>query len=227
MSCARTVTWGRWRRPSETPWSPRSPQRAATRSAPPVAWASAEPRSTARSGPSTSSNPTEGRPWEGPVTSEPFTPGTGDTEPSPRPVVVFGATGGQGGAVVTALLDTSRRVRALVRDKTSRGAVALAERGIELAQADLSDAAALASAMRGAASAFAVTTPFEAEPEQEVAQGEAIISAAQDARLPHLLFTSVASADRDTGIPHFDSKARIESRLRGGDLEYTIVAPTY
>ena len=143
------------------------------------------------------------------------------------PVVVLGATGGQGGAVVCALRERGVRVRAVVRDTSSRRARALAEQDIELARADLTDAEALTAAMRDAAAAFAVTTPFEAGTDQEVAQGEAIISAAGQAQVPHLVLASVASADQDTGIPHFDSKARIEERLRSSGLEHTIVAPTY
>jgi uncharacterized protein YbjT (DUF2867 family) len=144
-----------------------------------------------------------------------------------RPVAVMGATGGQGGAVLLALRDAGRQVRAVVRDRRSRGARRLVEQDVELAEADLTDSAALTAALHGASAAFAVTTPFEAGPDQEVAQGEAIIAAAAGARLPHLVLASVASADQHTGIPHFDSKARIESRLLAADLEHTIVAPTY
>lgn len=148
-------------------------------------------------------------------------------ESTAPPVVVMGATGGQGGAVLTALRDAGHPVRAVVRDPGSRGARRLAEQDVELATADLTDVAALTAALRGATAAFAVTTPFEAGPDQEVAQGEAIIAAAGSARLPHLVFASVASADQHTGIPHFDSKARIEDQLRSADVEHTIVAPTY
>lgn len=148
-------------------------------------------------------------------------------ESNAPPVVVMGATGGQGGAVLTALRDAGHPVRAVVRDPDSRGARRLAEQDVELATADLTDTAALTAALRGATAAFAVTTPFEAGPDQEVAQGEAVIAAAGSARLPHLVFASVASADQHTGVPHFDSKARIEDRLRSADIEHTIVAPTY
>ena len=46
-----------------------------------------------------------------------------------RPVLVLGATGGQGGAVAAALIQAGCPVRALVRDPSSAGAVELAGAG--------------------------------------------------------------------------------------------------
>ena len=60
-----------------------------------------------------------------------------------------------------------------------------------------------------------------------MAQGRAIVAAAVDARVPHLVFSSVAGADQHTGVPHFDSKAIIEKDLAASGLPYTITAPTY
>ena len=91
----------------------------------------------------------------------------------------------------------------------------------------LSTTEALAVAMRGVAGVFAVTTPFEAGVDAEVAQGRAIVAAAIDERVPHLVFSSVAAADQHTGVPHFDSKAIIETELAASGAPYTITAPTY
>jgi uncharacterized protein YbjT (DUF2867 family) len=74
---------------------------------------------------------------------------------------------------------------------------------------------------------FAVTTPFEAGVDAEVAQGRAIVAAAIDQQVPHLVFSSVAGADQQTGVPHFDSKAIIETELAASGVPYTITAPTY
>src|SRR6185503_12374994 len=46
-------------------------------------------------------------------------------------------------------------------------------------------------------------------------------------RISHFVFSSVGSADRRTGIPHFDSKFRIEEHLRGTGLRYTILRPVF
>ncbi|MEW2288462.1 NmrA family NAD(P)-binding protein [Streptomyces sp. NPDC047841] len=144
-----------------------------------------------------------------------------------QPVLVLAATGGQGGAVTDALLGRRARVRALVRDPGRSSARELAERGVEVVAGSLGDRASLASAMRGVAGVFAFTTPFEAGVDAEVDQGRAILAAAADARVPHLVFSSVAGADQDSGVPHFQSKARIEAELAAGDVPYTILGPTY
>ncbi|WP_225810090.1 NmrA/HSCARG family protein [Streptomyces spinosus] len=144
-----------------------------------------------------------------------------------QPVLVLAATGGQGGAVTDALLGRRARVRALVRDPGRGSARELAERGVEVVAGSLSDRASLASAMRGVAGVFAFTTPFEAGVDAEVEQGRAILAAATDARVAHLVFSSVAGADQDSGVPHFESKARIEAELAAGDVPYTILGPTY
>lgn len=143
------------------------------------------------------------------------------------PILVLGATGGQGGAVVRALQERKATIRALVRRPDSPRAQALAADGVEVVAGTLDDRAALRSAMDGVGAAFAVTTPFEAGTDAEVAQGRAIIGAAGDARLPHLVFSSVAGADASTGVPHFESKGVIEAELRASGLHHGVVAPTY
>lgn len=152
---------------------------------------------------------------------------TASSEPSEWPVLVLGATGGQGGAVVDALLAAGRPVRAALRSPGSGSARRLEERGVQIVPGSLDDRAALTAAMRGVAGVFALTTPFEAGPDAELAQGRAQLAAAQDARVPHLVFSSVAGADQSTGVPHFDSKAVVERQLAAGDVQYTILGPTY
>ncbi|MFE6666591.1 NmrA/HSCARG family protein [Streptomyces sp. NPDC057697] len=142
-------------------------------------------------------------------------------------IAVLGATGGQGGAVVAALLEAGHPVRAVVRDPGGGRARSLAAAGAEVVPGDLFDAVSLAEAFRGTTAAFAVTTPFQDGLDAEVAQGEAIVRAASDAALPHLVMASVAGADRDTGVPHFETKARTEELLAASGLPATVVAPTY
>lgn len=142
-------------------------------------------------------------------------------------IAVLGATGGQGGAVAAALLEAGRAVRAVVRDPGSGRAKALAAAGAEVVPGNLFDAGSLAEAFLGTTAAFAVTTPFQDGLDAEVAQGAAIVRAAEDVALPHLVLASVASADRGTGIPHFETKARTEELLAGSGLPATVVAPTY
>jgi uncharacterized protein YbjT (DUF2867 family) len=72
-----------------------------------------------------------------------------------------------------------------------------------------------------------MTTPFEAGVERETAQGITITEAAKIAGVGHLVYSSVASADRATGIPHFDSKYEVEKYIVSSGVPYTIIAPVY
>jgi uncharacterized protein YbjT (DUF2867 family) len=142
------------------------------------------------------------------------------------PILVFGATGTQGGAVARELLARGVAVQALVRRPDSERAKMLAELGARLVVGDLGDERSLVAALSSVAVAYAITTPFEAGADAEVRQGEAIIRAAVAAGLPWLILASVAGAGR-AEVPHFRSKARIEDTLRAAAVPWTIVAPSY
>lgn len=142
-------------------------------------------------------------------------------------LLILGATGGQGGAVTDALVARGAEVKAVVRDAESTRATRLTDRGVQTVTGSLDDAASLAAAMDGVAGVFAVTTPFEAGTDAEVRQGQAVLAAAAEVGVPHLVFSSVAGATERTGVPHFDSKAVVERELANSGLSYTILAPTY
>jgi uncharacterized protein YbjT (DUF2867 family) len=143
-------------------------------------------------------------------------------------IAVFGATGQQGGAVVDALLDHKARVRALVRDPRSDRARALAARGVELAAVRADDPASAAAAL-ASVEGFSFMTP-EAnsleEVEAEIRVGTALVDAAVEADVPHVVFNSVFGADRESGVPHHDSKHSIEEYLRKSGLRATMVRAT-
>jgi len=61
----------------------------------------------------------------------------------------------------------------------------------------------------------------------EVRQGIDLADAAKRVRLSHLVYSSVAAADQKTGIPHFESKARVEDHIRNTGLRYTILRPVF
>ena len=127
-------------------------------------------------------------------------------------VVVTGSTGNQGGAVARGLLERGHKVRAITRDPNSSQAKALVSAGATLVTASLEDTAALTRVLEGATSLFAMTTPFGGGIEAETRQGVAAAEAAKAAGV-HLVFTSVNSADRQTGVPHFESKYEVEKHI--------------
>jgi uncharacterized protein YbjT (DUF2867 family) len=141
-------------------------------------------------------------------------------------VVVTGATGKQGGAVARGLLERGHKVRAVTRDPNSSQAKSLADAGATVVAASLEDTAALTQALKGATSLFAMTTPFGGGTESETRQGVAAADAAKAAGV-HLVFTSVGSANRQTGIPHFDSKYEVEKHIAKVGGRATVLAPVY
>jgi uncharacterized protein YbjT (DUF2867 family) len=143
-------------------------------------------------------------------------------------IAVFGATGKQGGSVVDALLTHGAHVRALVRNPESDRAQALAGRGVELARIDIGDAPSLSAALQGVDAFFFMTTPEDqtlAAIEGETRQGIALVDAAVAAAVPHVVYSSVGGADRDSGIPHFESKRRVEEHLEKSGLRATYIRP--
>jgi uncharacterized protein YbjT (DUF2867 family) len=141
-------------------------------------------------------------------------------------VVVTGATGKQGGAVVRGLLERGHEVRAVTRATDSAKARKLANAGVTLVRASLEDTAALTRALEGATSLFAMTTPFEGGTQAETRQGISAADAAKAAGV-HLVFTSIGSANRQTGVPHFDSKYEVEKHIAKIGVRATVLAPVY
>jgi uncharacterized protein YbjT (DUF2867 family) len=141
-------------------------------------------------------------------------------------VVVTGATGNQGGAVMKSLLERGHKVRAVTRNTDTAKARQLANAGVTLVRASLEDTAALTKALEGATSLFAMTTPFVGGTQAETRQGISAADAAKAAGV-HLVFTSVGFANRQTGVPHFDSKYEVEKHIAKIGVRATVLAPVY
>src|SRR5579864_3973401 len=109
-------------------------------------------------------------------------------EHSEQTILVFGATGQQGGAVASHLLKDGWKVRALVRNARSDQAQALGQRGIELVQGDLNQPSSLQEAMKGVYGVFSVQTPVEGGTAAEIRQGKAVADAAREAGVRHLVY---------------------------------------
>ncbi|AGS22351.1 NmrA/HSCARG family protein [Rhizobium etli] len=142
-----------------------------------------------------------------------------------RRVLVTGATGQQGGAVARALVARGHRVRAICRRPESDSARRLAAAGVEVVAGDLDDAASVTQAASGVDTMFLMGNSYEAGTDAETRQGITAANAAKAAGIGHLIYSSVADADRKTGIPHFDSKFRVEQHIAGLGVPYTISAP--
>jgi uncharacterized protein YbjT (DUF2867 family) len=143
------------------------------------------------------------------------------------PITVIGSTGQQGSAVIDALLEKRVPVRAVTRNPNGDKARALDERGVEVVYADLEDVDSVRAAFDGAAAAFAMTTHDGLDgPKREVAHGRVIAAAAADAGLQFLVYSSVGGVERGSGVPHFESKRRVEEVLLEA-VPVTFVRPTF
>ncbi len=145
-----------------------------------------------------------------------------------RLILVTGATGKQGGAVIRHLRAKGFPLRALTRNPDRPEARALIDQtGVEVARGDYEDKQSLLRALEDVYGVFSVQTPFPDGVEAEVRQGIALIDAAHTSEISHFVYSSVGSADQHTGIPHFESKWKIEEHLRGTGMPYTILRPVY
>ena len=143
---------------------------------------------------------------------------------STKLITIFGATGNQGGSVISAILDhpefaSKYKLRGITRDPTKPSAQKLASKGVEPVKADMADPSSLATAVAGSYAVFAVTNYWElVSKEKEVAQGKAIADACKKAGVQHLVWSALPNTTKLTdgvlpGIDHFMSKAEIAEYL--------------
>jgi uncharacterized protein YbjT (DUF2867 family) len=143
-------------------------------------------------------------------------------------IVVTGATGQQGGATARELLAAGHRVRAMTRKPAAEPARALAKLGADVVRGDLDDPASLEPVFAGAWGLYAVQNTWEAGVEREEVQGKRVAEVAKAVGVRHFVYASVGSAYRETGIPHFDNKARVEETVRALKFpSHTIVRPVF
>jgi uncharacterized protein YbjT (DUF2867 family) len=82
-------------------------------------------------------------------------------------------------------------------------------------------------ALEGVYGIFSVQNFWETGYDREVQQGKTVADAVKEAGVQHCVYSSVGSAHRETGIPHFDSKWEVEEHLRDLDLPYTVLRPVF
>jgi uncharacterized protein YbjT (DUF2867 family) len=145
-----------------------------------------------------------------------------------RTILITGATGQQGGSTIRALAGKGFRLRAMTRKPEGDAARALAANGVDVVKGDLDDPTSLRAALAGVWGALAVQNTWEAGVEKEEEQGKRFATTAREAGVQHFVYQSVGSAHRQTGIPHFDNKWRIEETVRGLSFpSHVIIRPVF
>ena len=149
----------------------------------------------------------------------------------PRTIVVTAATGRQGRAAATALLERGWRVRALVRDPDGAQAAELAIAGAELAVCDLDDADTIKAALDSAHGLFLYQPAFMSPeltpglgPDSELTRGQNVINAALTVGISHLVYSSGLGANLGLS-PLYAPKHALEQQLATSGVPFTILRP--
>jgi uncharacterized protein YbjT (DUF2867 family) len=144
-----------------------------------------------------------------------------------RKVLVTGATGQQGGSLARLLLQKKHKVYALTRNTQSASAKDLRNKGANIVKGDLDDSDSLERAVKDVESVFLMGTPFEDGIEGEIRRVKLMADVAKENKVEHLVYSSVANADKKTGIPHFESKYKVEQHIKNLGIPHTIIGPTF
>ncbi|KAF9169420.1 hypothetical protein BGX21_010442 [Mortierella sp. AD011] len=154
-------------------------------------------------------------------------------------LVVFGATGQQGGSVANyvindPVLSKEFKVRGVTRDASKPAAQDLKQKGIEVVEADMDNIESLKKAVQGAHTVFAITSSIHDEnlKKREIAQGKAMADAAVSQGAQHIIFSTLPHAGRMsnnkyTKVDHFDGKAEVEDYIRTLPIKSAFFIPGF
>ncbi|KPV76121.1 uncharacterized protein RHOBADRAFT_43559 [Rhodotorula graminis WP1] len=146
-------------------------------------------------------------------------------------VVVIGATGAQGGSVISHLIQSDKdyQLVGVTRDTSKPASKALADQGVKVVSADTDSRSDLDRVFEGANIVFAVTN-FWAHMsfDKEVKDGKRIVDAAKAAGVSHFIWSGLEPVKELSGgkykhVEHFDSKAAVTAYARESGLPTTNV----
>lgn len=164
---------------------------------------------------------------------------------SKKVIVVFGATGAQGGGLARAILsdpESEFAVRAVTRDVNSEKAQELARMGAEVVAADIDDPASVQKALEGAYGAYFVTFYWaHFSPEKEKAEAKTMAEAAKAAGLQHVIWSTLEDTRQyvpleDTRmptlmgkykVPHFDAKGESDRFFNESGVPTTFLRASF
>ena len=160
-------------------------------------------------------------------------------------IVVFGATGAQGGSVARAILNDANSefaVRAVTRDPNSDKAKALASLGAEVVVGDIDDIESIKRALAGAYGAYFVTFFWaHLSPEKEMAEAKNMAEAAKAAGLTHAIWSTLEDVRKSVPlsddsmptirdkwkVPHFDGKGASDQYFVEAGVPVTYLLAPY
>ena len=141
-------------------------------------------------------------------------------------IFVTGGTGNQGGAIARNLIQNKNwKVKVLTRNPNSEKSKSLGKLGIELLKGDLNDQSSYKDYLKDVYGIFSVQNFIDGI-DKEINQGKQLADLAKLNDVKHFIYSSVSGADLNTGIPHFESKNRIEEHIKNLKIPYSIIRPT-
>jgi uncharacterized protein YbjT (DUF2867 family) len=151
------------------------------------------------------------------------------TTSNSKTILVTGATGNQGGAVVRRLLDNGYPVRAFVRDSDQPAAKEIEALGAELVAGDFDDRRSLDVAVQGVYGVFSAQPGDirDPEPDVNVRRGHDIVDAAAAAGVAHLVYSSAGAVNRGSAVQHFESMAEVEAHIDASGVPATVLRPVF
>lgn len=142
-----------------------------------------------------------------------------------KTIFVTGGTGNQGGAVARSLSQHGFTVKVLTRNPDSAKSLSLKKLNIELVKGNLNNADTYREHLRDVYGIFSVQS-FEEGVDKEINQGITLATLGKELGIQHFLYSSVFGAPLNTGVPHMDSKFKIENYIKQTGLPFTIIRPT-
>jgi len=160
-------------------------------------------------------------------------------------IVVFGATGAQGGGVARAILNDRNSefsVRAVTRNIHSEKAKQLADMGAEVVTADIDDKQSIKQALKGAYGAFFVTFFWDHyTPEKEYSEAKDMAEAAKEAELKHVIWSTLEDTRKwvplddnrmptlqeKYKVPHFDAKGAANQHFIDAGVPTTFLIASF
>jgi len=164
---------------------------------------------------------------------------------SKKTIVVFGATGAQGGGLARAILadpDSEFQVRAVTRNGDSEKAKQLEALGAEVVEADIDDKQSIVSVLQGAYGAFFVTFFWDHfSPEKEYNQAKYMAEAAKETKMTHVIWSTLEDTrnwvpvedDRlptlqgKYKVPHFDAKGEANQCFLDSGVNTTFLVASF
>jgi len=146
-------------------------------------------------------------------------------------LVVFGASGSQGQAVIKAFqndkqLPSQFRIRALVHDLESKKAKKLIEQGFEVKKVDLSSRESIADAVKGATVVFAISiAEYAGAKINEFEQGKIMVDESKKAGAEQFIYGALPNAKEISGgkweVVHFTQKHEVMEYAKKSGIKYT------